>query len=510
MVQVMKIIHIFLIFNTVILCVLLTTTTMSQGRGMDSEKYTQITGVIHTSEKIDSITIYWDGDRNIPDWHNWRKTIPVKNGHFHFGALLKQPAQFAVKDNFRNLNFVEPGDSINLEIFFLSNKDSIRYSGKGAMKCQLVQQLEKIKTDKKKPTSRDVFVSTSLNDFLYTSEYYKDIQINRLKYLEKYKDQLSTRIYSIIQAYAVCDPEYYRVGKFRDLLRKKDEFDLTDKDIDIIYDTVINNSLINAIQTSDDLAFCINYLSYAIFVFLPNKAAFDNKHEFEKYFSNPETIYHNQYLLTKQLYSGLLRERVITRVLKYYMKYVPATSEILQNDLSDYIQQENYADYKSFIADIQSHAAGFTKGSIAPNFSLPDKYGNSVSLNDLKGKVVLLDFWFTGCHPCAALVPTLDKIHEEFQNDSNVVLINISIDSRRQVWLNSLNRKKYTTGKGICLYTNEEGSSHRIIKDYRVSGYPRLVLLDKSGEIISFSPPDSRPQGNGGEMIELIRKLAKQ
>ncbi len=61
-------------------------------------------------------------------------------------------------------------------------------------------------------------------------------------------------------------------------------------------------------------------------------------------------------------------------------------------------------------------------GDVAPDFALNDMEGKPLALKDLRGKVVLLDFWATWCPPCRAVMPELQKMHEELGDRGLVVL----------------------------------------------------------------------------------------
>ena len=66
-------------------------------------------------------------------------------------------------------------------------------------------------------------------------------------------------------------------------------------------------------------------------------------------------------------------------------------------------------------------------GGEPPDFSAKDITGQTVKLSELKGKVVLLDFWATWCPPCRVEIPNLLEIYRQFKN-KNFVLISVSLD----------------------------------------------------------------------------------
>jgi cytochrome c biogenesis protein CcmG/thiol:disulfide interchange protein DsbE len=65
-------------------------------------------------------------------------------------------------------------------------------------------------------------------------------------------------------------------------------------------------------------------------------------------------------------------------------------------------------------------------GRAAPQFMLPDISGREVTLDQYKGKIVILDFWQTTCPPCRYTMPMLDKIQEDYAGKISILAINLT------------------------------------------------------------------------------------
>lgn len=116
------------------------------------------------------------------------------------------------------------------------------------------------------------------------------------------------------------------------------------------------------------------------------------------------------------------------------------------------------------------------EGTPAPDWSLPTLTGDTVRLVDLRGKVVLLDFFYKSCAPCCAALPFLQSIHEKYK-DKGVVLLGIDpIDDPVKDEMADFLAKRSVTY--TVLFSDRELSN-----SYHVSLYPTLFFIDHDGKI---------------------------
>lgn len=200
----------------------------------------------------------------------------------------------------------------------------------------------------------------------------------------------------------------------------------------------------------------------------------------------------------KNYFVGDLRDKLLTYLL---INLMDGRQEINRTLYDDAIKTINHEHYKMTLA---SFAESKLSGTNAYDFSLPDAKGNIIRLRDFHGKVVVIDFWFTGCSSCSIFyTSTFSKVKQIFRNDPKVAFISISIDADKQKWIEATFSGKYTSKDACNLYTGGEGEKHIVIQKYNVSYYPRLIIVDKYGKIFCNNSQELK-KGGVEKIVETI------
>lgn len=119
-------------------------------------------------------------------------------------------------------------------------------------------------------------------------------------------------------------------------------------------------------------------------------------------------------------------------------------------------------------------------GSAPPPISLPTPEGPNFGLEDLKGKVVLIDFWASWCRPCRAENPNVVKMYAKY-HEAGFDILSVSLDRQKPAWENAIKQDNMTWHHVSDL----KFWQCKAAKDYNVSSIPQTFLLDRDGNILA-------------------------
>lgn len=129
-----------------------------------------------------------------------------------------------------------------------------------------------------------------------------------------------------------------------------------------------------------------------------------------------------------------------------------------------------------FKAEIKKEAPASNLAPEATAFSFRDEKGAVVSTDDLKGKVVFINFWATWCPPCIAEMPSLNDLYNQFKGEENIVFLFINEDDDTGKAVNFLAKKGYA----MPMVTRAGNVPSGIYS----GTLPTTVVLNKEGNVV--------------------------
>ncbi len=121
-------------------------------------------------------------------------------------------------------------------------------------------------------------------------------------------------------------------------------------------------------------------------------------------------------------------------------------------------------------------------GKPAPNLTMQDVNGKTVSISDFKGKYLLVDFWASWCGPCRQENPNVVAAFNKYKN-KNFTILGVSLDEDKQAWKDAITKDGLTWNHMSDLKQWDS----QAVKAYGFDGIPFNVLIDPNGNIIANS-----------------------
>jgi thiol-disulfide isomerase/thioredoxin len=193
---------------------------------------------------------------------------------------------------------------------------------------------------------------------------------------------------------------------------------------------------------------------------------------------------------------------------KYAQMAVVRTGLRHNYDSADSVYQvfvKEHSDYLPVLDTVYATFKKLAKGSSAPDFSLKDLDGKSVSLKDFRGKVVYMDIWASWCQPCLWQFPHLPKVKESLSKKElkDIVFLYVNVNTTEEAWREAVKTHQLSGVHLFCAGTN----NNPVMQAYGTSGIPHYALIDRKGNLISNSPPrPSQPE----KLVKALKEAVKK
>lgn len=146
----------------------------------------------------------------------------------------------------------------------------------------------------------------------------------------------------------------------------------------------------------------------------------------------------------------------------------------------------------------EAPVSSITIGQTAPDIALPNPQGKIMKLSDLKGKVVLLDFWASWCGPCRAANPSVVRMYNQFKGKGFEVY-SVSLDKTKDAWTKAINQDGLVWDNHVSDLKFWQSEAAEL---YKVSAIPQQFLIDRNGKIAGIAQPGSSIE----KQIEILLK----
>ncbi|MGO9864978.1 MAG: redoxin domain-containing protein [Terriglobales bacterium] len=140
------------------------------------------------------------------------------------------------------------------------------------------------------------------------------------------------------------------------------------------------------------------------------------------------------------------------------------------------------------------------RARMAPPFSIATMDGQRISLDELKGKVVLIDFWATWCAPCRAALPRMKEIAKKFEGQP-LAILSVSLDRDEQQWKDFVAKNEMT-----WLQYRDGGYTGPIATLFGVRAIPQTFTMDADGVLQDQHIGDAAIEGKLKKLVARARE----
>tara|TARA_R110002033_G_scaffold36621_1_gene75229 strand:+ start:3906 stop:5381 length:1476 start_codon:yes stop_codon:yes gene_type:complete len=410
--------------------------------------------------------------------------IEIKNNRFKIKLTPESDISYFefrakfIPSLYLDLFLVQPGDSICLH---MPSMDNVYFTGRGAEKLNYQVYVGKTKMNNFKTFFENNENSRKVYEQMANINYR-----NAIDSLNRLPKTIPEKVYEVLRistATAINDILIRSVSSgysLADNINKKQILDM--------FQSMNRQQTSFLISDPYILKNAFDYTNY-LFTFQDTYCKLLSGNLFNKI--SPEVVYNN----IKTQFTGNLKDRLIAQCFLRYkgnsqiMKHLPEALEEVKDSLS----------YKILYQFAKARKTGVK----AYDFVFETPEGEKISLSDFKGKVVVIDTWFNGCPGCVTLAKKMEPIMKKYK-DKDVAFLSINVDAMKSKFISGVQSGLYGNDQSIYAYTNGKGQHDPFLIYYQYSAYPNLLIIDKTGKVISSNPPKPISEDATEEFLKII------